>query len=48
MRTRDQVGWIFFLISAAFFTVAGLRAGDPLVVIGSIVFGIACVLFLSR
>ncbi|MGI8938767.1 MAG: hypothetical protein ACR2JF_11260 [Iamia sp.] len=38
---------MLFLVSAALFTAAGIRAGDALVVIGSVAFGLACVVFLS-
>ena len=47
VRTRDRLGWALFLVSAVCFTIAGIQAGDPAVVIGSVVFGVACVLFLS-
>jgi len=48
MPMRDVLGWLLFLLSAALFAVAGLRADDPLVVVGSAVFGFACLLFLSH
>ncbi len=48
MPMRDVLGWLLFLLSAALFAVAGLRADDPLVVAGSAVFGFACLLFLSH
>ena len=48
MPMRDVLGWLLFLLSAALFAVAGLRADDPLVVSGSAVFGFACLLFLSH
>jgi hypothetical protein len=34
-----------FLASAAFFGWAGVRSGDSLVVIGSILFGSGCLMF---
>gem|GEM_PF-4556612 len=34
-----------FLASAAFFGWAGARSGDSLVVIGSVLFGLGCLLF---
>lgn len=36
-----------FLVSAGLFAAAGLRTRDPLVVAGSVVFGVACLLFLT-
>jgi hypothetical protein len=41
-----QIGWIAFMASAVLFGWSGARAGDALVVGGSIVFGVACVAFL--
>lgn len=48
MPIRDFLGWLLFLASAVLFGVSGARAGDPLVVAGSAVFGFACLLFLSH
>ncbi len=48
MPRRDAVGWLLFLASAVLFAIAGVRSGDPLVVAGSVVFGLACLLFLSH
>lgn len=45
---RDAAGWLSFLTSAVLFAVAGVRSGDLLVVAGSVVFGLACLLFLSH
>jgi hypothetical protein len=36
-----------FIVSAVLFTWAGVRAGDGIVIAASIVFGLACVLFLA-
>jgi len=47
MSRRDRLGWLLFLISAVLFTAAGVRARDPLVIAGSVVFGVACLLFLT-
>lgn len=47
MPRRDAVGWLLFLASAVQFAVAGVRSGDSLVAAGSVVFGLACLLFLS-
>ncbi len=46
MPQLHRLGWILFLVCAVLYTVAGLRDGDALIVIGSITFGVACVLFL--
>jgi hypothetical protein len=46
MGHRARTGWGLFLLSAALFTWAGVRAGDVAVTAGSIVFGLACILFL--
>ncbi len=35
-------GWIFFVTSASLFIVASLRAGDPISLLGSIFFFLAC------
>ncbi len=46
MPLAHRLGWVLFLGSAALFTWAGVRAEDPVVVAGSILFGAASVLFL--
>ncbi len=46
MHHADRVGWMMFLVSAVLFGWSGVRSGDPFVVAGSAVFGVACVLFL--
>lgn len=48
MPTRHRWGWILFLVSAVLFTAAGIRDDDPIVIAASVVFGLACVLFLIR
>lgn len=42
----DFWGWILFLVCALLFGAAGLRDGDVLITVGSVVFLVACVLFL--
>jgi len=42
----DFWGWILFLVCALLFIAAGLRDGDLLVTAASLVFLVACVLFL--
>lgn len=39
-------GWLLFIVSALFFILASLRAGDNLALAGSIFFLIACFAFL--
>lgn len=43
---HHQIGWSLFLASALLFGWAGVRSGDWLVVVASVVFGAGCVLFL--
>lgn len=47
MSSLHRAGWILFLVCAVLYAGSGIRAGDGLVVIGSIVFGLACILFLA-
>ncbi len=46
VRHAERVGWGMFIVSAVLFGWSGARSGDLLVVAGSVVFGLACVLFL--
>ncbi len=46
VREPELWGWILFLVCAVAFTAAGVRDGDVLVTAGSVLFVIACVLFL--
>lgn len=46
MQRLDLWGWILFLVCALLFTAAGLRDGDVLITVGSVLFVVACVLFL--
>jgi hypothetical protein len=39
-------GWILFIICAGFFIAASIRHRDTLTLIGSIIFLIACLVFL--
>jgi hypothetical protein len=41
-----RLGWVAFIVSAVLFGWSGVRAEDWPVVAGSVVFGLACVLFL--
>lgn len=46
MQRLNLWGWILFLVCALLFTAAGLRDGDVLITLGSVLFLVACVLFL--
>lgn len=46
MRRTDLWGWILFLLSAVAFTFVGVRDGDLPMTIGSVLFLVACLLFL--
>ena len=39
-------GWILFIVSALFFIVTSLRAGDPLGLLGGVFFLVACFVFM--
>lgn len=41
-------GWIIFVASALFFTAASWRAGDMLALMGSLLFLLACFIFLAK
>ena len=40
------VGWILFIVCAIFFIASSLKNGDTLTFIGSVLFLIACIVFL--
>ena len=40
-------GWGLFIVSALFFVATSLRAGDPLGLLGSLFFLVACFVFLA-
>lgn len=39
-------GWVLFILCAVLFTLSGVRARDILTIAGSIIFLIACLVFL--
>jgi len=46
-ETKYQIaGWILFIICAIFFIVASLMNRDILTLIGSVIFLVACIVFL--
>ncbi len=47
LEVKLQVaGWILFIICAVLFIAASLKNRDPLTLLGSLIFLIACILFL--
>lgn len=42
----NLVGWVLFVISALWFIVASLRAGDTVALLGGVFFLLGCVAFL--
>ncbi|HLT17555.1 MAG TPA: hypothetical protein VK007_12710 [Acidimicrobiales bacterium] len=46
MARHQRVGWLLFVASAVLFAADGVRTGSWLVVAASLVFGVACLLFL--
>jgi len=45
-RKYHLLGWGLFLVCACFFIAASIGSGNTLYLIGSIVFFVACILFL--
>lgn len=45
-RKYHLLGWVLFLMCACCFIAASIKSGDTLYLIGSIVFFIACILFI--
>ena len=46
LRARfELLGWLLFIGSAGFFTYSSVRAGDPAAIIGSLLFLVACFIF---
>ena len=39
-------GWILFIVCAGFFIASGIKNNDPLTLMGSIIFLIACLIFI--
>lgn len=40
------IGWVLFVFSALFFIASSLRAGDPVSLVGGLLFLVACFAFL--
>jgi uncharacterized membrane protein YhhN len=45
-RKYHLAGWILFILCAILFVASGIRNHDALTIIGSVIFLIACVVFL--
>lgn len=45
-RKLHVLGWALFIVCALFFLASGIRNNDHLTLIGSLVFLIACIVFL--
>ncbi len=43
----ELVGWVLFTASAAFYTVSSLRSGDSAAIGGSVLFLVACLVFIG-
>ena len=47
LRKRAELsGWLIFVLSAGFYTWAGIRAGDLISALGGVFFLLACFVFL--
>ncbi len=45
-KNHDFLGWMLFVVSAAFFMASSIRAGDVVGLLGGVFFLLACVAFL--
>jgi hypothetical protein len=45
-KRHDFLGWMLFVVSAAFFMASSIRAGDVVGLLGGVFFLLACVAFL--
>ena len=43
----DLLGWMLFVVSAAFFIASSIRAGDVVGLLGGLFFLLACAAFLA-
>ena len=46
-KKYDFLGWMLFVVSAAFFMASSIRAGDVVGLLGGVFFLLACVAFLA-
>ena len=45
-KKAQIIGWLLFVVCALLFLAAGVKNGDLLTLIGSLVFLLACIVFL--
>ena len=45
-KNHDFLGWMLFVVSAAFFMASSIRAGDVVGLLGGVFFLLACAAFL--
>lgn len=45
-RRLEMLGWILFVICALLYLYSGIIDNDPLVILGSIIFLVACAVFI--
>ena len=46
-KGHDFLGWMLFVVSAAFFIASSIRAGDVVGLLGGVFFLLACAAFLA-
>jgi hypothetical protein len=46
-KRHDFLGWMLFVVSAAFFMASSIRAGDVVGLLGGVFFLLACFAFLA-
>ena len=49
LKRKDRyalAGWLLFILCAVFYLASGLKNHDPLAIIGSVLFLIACLVFI--
>jgi hypothetical protein len=46
-KKHDLLGWLLFVVSAAFFMASSIRAGDVIGLLGGAFFMLACLAFLA-
>lgn len=47
-RRREAVGWVLFTLCALVYTIANVRDGDWLSLVGSLLFLLACLFFIFK
>ena len=46
MKKYHVAGWLLFILCAVLFIASSVKSGDTLALIGSVIFLIACIVFL--